>query len=320
MLNLERFRHAWTSGRESQAARLPSWGDGIADQTVSSLYYPAAWETVSQDELIFLMPSLRRARADTNTAAGRLFQRALAARLNLLVRRAEATGNGAAKAIITAIAAAGLVKSMSLEEAFSPQRDASQGSPCGETRDPDAIADPRASSKDSRVYWVFELSVLASLDRAARAAALAPASGSDGAELPSALIASIYSGVNAAYAYPSLECAHELLSVGVWLGYLLSGRRAMMPPFVAERLIAHLGAGPGNGTADTCEALIMFHAEAAAGVTRLLRTAKSVYKSGAPALVRPLPNGSAKLGNPPQWDTALTKFIGGHLEACSQPA
>lgn len=320
MLNLERFRHAWTSGRESQAARLPSWGDGIAEQTVSSLYYPAAWETVSQDELIFLMPSLRRARADKGTVTSRLFQRALAARLNLLVRRAEATGDGAAKAIITAIEAANLIQSMSLEEAFAAQRDASHSSPCGETRAPEAIADPRANSKDGRAYWVFELSVLSSLDRAARVAVSAPAPGSDGAELPSALIASIYSGVNAAYAYPSLECAHELLSVGVWLGYLLSGRRAMMPLFVAERLIAHLGGGPGNGTADTCEALIMFHAEASAGVTRLLRTAKSVYKSGAPAVVRPLPTGSAKLGNPPQWDTALTKFIGGHLEACSQPA
>jgi len=320
MLNLERFRQAWPPGREAHAARLPAWGDGVADQSVSSLYYPAAWETVSEDELIFLMPSLRHAHADATPATRRLFQRALSARLNHLLRRAEATGAGAAQAIMGVIEAAGLIQSMPLEAALAPQPEAPA---CGETADASATSDPRtstsASTNDGRGYWVFELSVLSSLDRAAQAAS-APAPGSDGAELPSALIASIYSGVNAAYAYPSLECAHELLSVGVWLGYLLSGRRAMMPLFVAERLIAHLSAGPGNGTTGTCDALLMFHAEAAAGTARLLRTAKSVYKSGAPTLVRPLPVGTAKPGNPPLWDPALTKFIGGHLEACSQPA
>jgi len=319
MINLERFRHAWASGHERNPARLPPWGDGVAGQSVAALYYPAAWETVSEDELIFLMPSLRHAHADTPAATRRLFQRALAARLHLLLRRAEATGAGATRVIITAIEAAGLIRSMPLEAAFAPQPEASRRFPSAETRDAGPIGAPTDSSKDARAYWVFELSVLAALDRAAQAAS-APAARSDGAELPSALIASIYSGVNAAYAYQNLECAHELLSIGVWLGYLLSGRRAMMPLFVAERLIAHLGARAGNGTTDTCDALLMSHAEAAAGLTRLLRTAKGVYKSGAPALVRPLPTGSAKLVNPPQWDAALTKFIGGHLEACSQPA
>ena len=36
------------------------WGDGLLDLSLSTLWYSADWDSVSDDELVFLLPSLSR--------------------------------------------------------------------------------------------------------------------------------------------------------------------------------------------------------------------------------------------------------------------
>ena len=48
-----------------------------------------------------------------------------------------------------------------------------------------------------------------------------------------ALVASIYSSINAAYVYPELDYMHETLMLGAWLGFLERGRPALMPDYIA---------------------------------------------------------------------------------------
>jgi hypothetical protein len=254
---------------------------------------------VSEDELAFLWPSLQSASpvgaGDVNPHA--IFRRALAARLHDLARRCGGSpelgpGDAAADAVLRTVARAGVINSAPLDELVV------EGARAWSKvyyQAPAVSADRQSAS-----FWRFELSVLASLDLAV--------SPSSGADLSDAVVASIYSGVNAAYELPHLAFAHELLTVGAWLGYLIRGRAALMPPFIAERLIDQLGGTllQPEDDAARCEALVRFHAEAAVGARRLLQTAKRVYKSNTPALVRPA--GATDRLTRPVWNGALTNF------------
>jgi hypothetical protein len=330
VFNSERFRtvNVWASRRQAKTRAPRLWGDGLVDLSISSLYYPCGWEDVGEDELAFLLPTLQRtARATGDIPGGphRFFRRALIARIhNLIGRVGKPAGSdnddATAKVILDTIVCSGVIKSVSLAAAGAEGRDAWSKLYNG-TRDSHpkpTLPGRNPLDSESLAFWIFELSVLATLDRAVNALAANPekAQPADGVQLVDALITSIFSGINAAYAFPHLESAHELLTVGAWLGCLLRGRTALMPPFIAERLIDHLSRVRGEDVTDAakCEDVIYFHAEAAAGASRLLRTAKRVYRTGTASLVRPSA-GPADHKRPPVWNDALTKFIAASLEA-----
>jgi hypothetical protein len=182
----------------------------------------------------------------------------------------------------------------------------------------------RASSngkiyESPRDYILFELYVIYCLDRIlhdaiARAQGAPPPAPID-FTLSEALTATIYSSFNAAYVYPHLACSHELLTAGAWLGYLVRGRTALMPPFIAERLLDYLSHPAPDETTDggACTGLLRFHAEMAARVSRLLKKAKQVYKSGLPLAVRP--SRSWELGpvRPDVWDEARSHTIASRI-------
>src|SRR5262249_20829295 len=97
-------------------------------------------------------------------------------------------------------------------------------------------ADPRGEGLAlARERWLFEFSVLSCLDHmlvtARRGHTHAPR-----VSLADAFVGSLHASFNAAYLYPELVYAHELLTLGAWLGNLVRGRAALLPTFVAERL------------------------------------------------------------------------------------
>jgi hypothetical protein len=151
------------------------------------------------------------------------------------------------------------------------------------------------SSTSTRDACIFELAVVACLDRmhsdARKLAGHGDKRSRSPITLPDVLVASIYATFNAAYVYPQFACVQEFLSVGAWLGNLVKGRPALMPVFVAEYLSSELA--PKRARDETeggrCTSILRFHAEQAVGIERLREIAQRVKATGRPVLVKPRP-------------------------------
>ncbi|MDT3685422.1 MAG: hypothetical protein RO009_10315 [Pseudorhodoplanes sp.] len=144
----------------------------------------------------------------------------------------------------------------------------------------------------NRDVWIFELTVLACLDRILRDSLTktgTPDQTNDRFSLPEALIASLYASFNGAYVYRDFVIFHELLLIAAWLGYLVRGRPALMPTFIAEYLVAQFGRAPVNGNSESarCDLILNIHADLTIGSERLLKIARRVMASGNPITVRP---------------------------------
>lgn len=315
----------WTNQRAVKPASARLWGDGLVERSLSTAYYPCSWEDVSEDELAFLLPSLSNwptAAANGGIGPVHFLRRALVARIHDFTQRTAALAREDRSSSrwpdpISAIGRSGVLSTLSGEVA--------QGDGRAEWtelyRNSRFVRHRGRASANGNIYEspsdyvLFELYVISCLDHILHDAvcrtqgALQPASSEF--KLSDALTATIYSSFNAAYVYPQLACSHELLTVGAWLGYLVRGRTALMPPFIAERLVDYLS----DSTPDTstenglCVALLRFHADMAARASRLLKKAKQVYKSGLPMSVRP--SRSWELGpvRPEVWDDARINTI-----------
>ncbi len=102
--------------------------------------------------------------------------------------------------------------------------------------------------------------------------------------LQDAYVTSIQTRINAAYVLPEHAMHHELLSMGAWLGVLLDGRAALMPEFVAHRLVA-VGTRklPGDGLGRVTDDVI----EQLGGMNRFMRTARKVLRTRQPVVMQP---------------------------------
>ena len=256
----------------------PIWGDGLVDLSLScALWYPRSWADVSDDELVLFLPSLLAADQAQEGAPVRIrnaFVRRLRASILILAQRdrLQAFHRIAETSAISGIGSDGNLSDWIWQ------------TPTGAER---FIAD-RCASRQSSTDWRFEIAVLACIDRMLAEAMNCPVQRNacliDSPELTDALIASIHTSFNAAYAYSSYSFAHELLGTGAWLGMLLMGRSALMPEFVACVLIEHL-VRPSQS--DLVSDILRFHAERVGGVSFLIRHAQNVLKSGYPVVVKP---------------------------------
>jgi hypothetical protein len=271
---------------------LPIWGENLSEQSLADWWYPAQWHDVSADELIVLSPSLASA-PRSRTGPVPFLRRALAARVCWAARHLPPLQIG--KLHITnleVIFQAGVVATLSQREAVR-EGQAAEHILFGRASRSIAPAPERKHRLHcNRERWLFELAVLSCLD-GMHAKARSPAKSAGAVSLADALVASIHASLNGAYIYPEFVYAHELLSVGAWLGYLVRGRRALMPGFVAERLLTELSfageQGPEVGGGTQCRALLLFHANQAVGSQQLLRQARRTHKSGRPGIVQPKP-------------------------------
>jgi hypothetical protein len=294
------------------------WGDGLAEQSLASLWYPSRWDEVAADELVFLSPSLaaQASKPARSSETGPLdsARRALCARVyhaaSVLREPARDSGDGSLEAL-DAIAQSGALTTIDPFEAWAEGGDTDLLHGRGNV----APARLRAvKSPSTRDACIFELAVVACLDRMHHDARILAGRADKKARapiaLPDVLVASIYATFNAAYVYPQFACVQEFLSVGAWLGNLVKGRPAIMPVFVAAYLAAELS---GERVADAseggrCTSILRFHAEQAVGLERLREIAQRVKASGRPVLVKPRP--MSPLGLMPYvWNAPLFKQI-----------
>jgi len=306
--------------RDARRAIAP-WGDGLVDQPLADLWYPSRWEEVGTDELVYLIPSLA-AQASQVGVTGPLVtaRRVLSARVyhaaSVLREPTRDPGDGSSEAL-DALAQSGALSTMDPFEAWASGRAAA--SEFGVLARPSPERFKSVSPQGVRNVCIFELAVVACLDRMHFDARNLAGYGDTRARAPitlaDALVASIYATFNAAYVYPQFACVQELMSTGAWLGNLVKGRPALMPVFVAECLAAEFDRkyATDGGEAERSTSILRFHAEQAVGLSCLHEFAQRVKSSGRPLLVKPRPLPAFGF-EPYVWNTALFRAIGHRLD------
>ena len=153
-----------------------------------------------------------------------------------------------------------------------------------------------------RNEWLLELSILASLDRLLNDAHRLRRAGAEPSasriQPSDALIASIYSSINAAYIYPELEFMHETLTLGAWLGFLERGRPALLPEHdclsgssaISDEKPAKIPATDDG----KCEALIRVHSGMAGPRGWLANEARRICQTGQPSIINPSPTANPR--------------------------
>jgi hypothetical protein len=263
----------------------PVWGDGLIDQSLTTLGHSCDWSNVDEDELVLFIPSLMARHASALEQAGPVphIRRALAARLAWAVRFLNFQDE---LRTLERIAACGVILACSPREAFDEAQSHSAASYRYNTHRPTFHLD----QTNNLATWTFELSVLACIDRMLLDAMPTRRRSADcipSADLADVLVASIHTSINGAYVYPQYAFAHELLGTGAWLGVLLRGRSALMPEFVAQVLTDYMSGHQKSwaNAQNPIARLLKFHAELAGGAERLMRRARKVNRSGRPAFV-----------------------------------
>ena len=277
-----------------------------------SLYYPATWESVSEDEYVFLLPSLTRQRPSASgrdAGPERYLRDALIARVHECVLHFSPMYSSAVAQgrllVIGTIERSGVITSLALDQVLSDSEVAWRRfyAPHAASWHPlRQLWRPKADDQAADIRWGYELAVLAALDRMLGEVTNEGAQRSSPAlyypPLWQVLIASMHSGFNGAYLFRQYEFAHELLTVAAWLGHPLRRRSALMPPMIARRLVDHSkgAAGFANSTdAGRCETLIRLHAEMAGGHSWLLGKARRALRLGCALVVKPRPLTGSRL-------------------------
>lgn len=272
---------------QQRRARGPLWGDGLIDRSLTTMWYPTDWDTVSADELVLIIPSLVSRTPPRDAAHGPALHiwQAMAARVEsaVLAINSIVSDGGTGTSVLGRLKASGAID-VYLATTFAdgtrtPERPLS---------DPTGFAFRHWTSKE---VWEFELSVLACIDRML-CEALPPTPERtkallDTFELPEALIASIHARFNGAYVFPQYDYAHEILTAGAWLGILMQGRPALMPVVVSEVLVAYLERQESalSPSAQAIADILSFHAALVGGAERLVKIAKKVQAKGYPLTV-----------------------------------
>ena len=293
MATLRMLWHAnvLTEGSSRTLAADDVWGAELVDQSLATAWYPADWDSVTDDELVFLLPSLCNwlpARHDKHAPALRgpidYLTRTLTARADaaasLIARRSGRKDPAAAGEIADRLVASGLLTSIE---------------PSMRGRSTDG-QEPASRSQAVLPDWLInELVALAYADcmlndalgitqthSAARAPLINwPLSLSD------VITASISTRLNGAYVYPEHAYAHELLALAALLGHLVEGRSAHLPPSIAGTLLDIFSAKPSAD--DQTVAVLRAYIEWAVGANRLMLWARIVNATGVARRIAPRP-------------------------------
>jgi hypothetical protein len=289
----------------------PAWGDGLCDLSLPTLWYRCTWDTVSDDELALLIPSLTSDEwkgAARDAFGPRIYlYGALCARLRWAVMRLTSAHCSAQQAL-DAITRCNVISTFGPLDAWA---DADRYFGLFYRAPPKVRSSLRieadaCNGERQHAAWLFEFAVLACLDRIFDDASLGRESASPSREfdrpvdVSDVLMASIYASFNGAYVYPQFTAYHEMFTVGAWLGYLARGRAALMPVFIAEYLVDRFG-GPQDRhdpERSTCDRLLHYHADLVVGRERLLQVARRVATSGHAVKLHPKAAAASDSGLP----------------------
>lgn len=278
-----------------RAPGVGTWGEGLVDRSLTTLWYPADWTEVGDDELVFVLPTLSTWQTNPSQATVKggegpvhYLTRTLAGRAQAAAELIAANISGDATATLAlalgAIVDRGVLTAIPLKELAVAKPDLRNAPhvPIG------ASTDAQHPLPD---WLVLELTAIAHLDRM-----LLDARGLDAAPLvdwqlshADVVLASINARLNGVYVYPEFAHAHELLTAAALLGHLACGRSAYIPPHVAHSLVDLLSRGgkSANGENDGCAPIVRVYADLAGGAQHTLLLARRAAQSGRPYLARP---------------------------------
>jgi hypothetical protein len=295
------IREARTRDRMLAIFRRPHsdgvWGNGLADLSLATLWYPAAsWADVWDDEVVFLIPAL----ASRGAIPGEPRPIALL-RVALSAQAQRAAGALVAAGVAENQAAA--LQAISRAVATGNPRAADHAGPAGS----------RAADKSWEAYLpsLPALMIFAILQGMLLRLQDTPETVGHHLSLADVLVGSVHARINGAYAEPEFAFAHELLAAGAWIGHVLSGRPALMPVAIAGCFLDVLTRDRSE-TAGVERILLTHYAEAAGGLDHVLAVSRRVLKGGRPLLMP----GAAEpydTSRHPVWDVALARNLLGGL-------
>lgn len=249
---------AWTGFPFVEAtSRRPVWGDGLVEQSLSTLYYCHSWHDVDDDELVFYLPGLAAAVCDASTPLAPELRAVLGRRAgtlrSLLRRFGEETGQLAIQA-----------RSARNTWMHTPQ----------------SIATDLPFSRP-------ELRTVTERLEAAIDCLAAPSAGR-ALSFTDALLLSIHTQCNGAYLNPRFGSSHMMFTCAAWIGLIAYGRSALLPPSIAEGLGSYLApAAEATPDGQSSDRVLQRYADWCAGRGRLLQLARRSAETGSVILVKP---------------------------------
>ncbi len=280
-----------TTTRDQPADQAPvsrgAWGDGLVDQSLSDLWYPARWETVGDDELVFLLPTLGRWRPGTadlgpvDYLTRVLKSRALSVEAIIRQKRAAPTFSALSSSL------SGVLTCLTAQDRGVAETggDATRLEPMSSALGLEGHAGPAD-------WLIAELTAIAYLDRMLADARVVERSATAAPiidwplTLSDVVAATIHARMNGAYVYPEFSFAHELLTAAAILGHLVEGRPALVSPALAACLAENLSADV-SATKDLSTSVLQTYADAVGGSKYLRAQALWVCTKGSPGLIRP---------------------------------
>lgn len=288
-----------------------AWGEGLVDQGLTTLWYPAAWDTVSDDELVFLLPVLSRWRpgggddGPVGYLSRVLTTRALSA-VALIGQRTKSSATAALDLLVTS----GTLTRLPAEGFELPE------GACGTewAGRITVLEGPEGNDRGLPDWLIVELTAIAYLDRMLCDAHPAGRSGRSDPivdwplSLSDVVAATINARINGAYVYPEFAFAHELLAAAAVLGHLVQGRAAFIPPALAGCLV-ELFSADASASDDLSASVLRTYADSIGGSKFILALARQACARGEPCLARPRAAVASKDAGSPAWNSRLLQRI-----------
>jgi hypothetical protein len=277
-----------------------AWGSTNADRPLTMLWHTARWDTVTDDDLVFLLPRLtdwqnRQPGAERSSRGGpcNYLTRSLRARAvraaALMAHRSPATARLSVGRSLSLLLSTGIVTGLSARDFrrldFDLDQDISGQLP----------SSALWSVSEALPDWLaIELTALAHLDRMlADANSINLACTPRGLRLvdwpvllADVLIRTIASRLNGAYVYAEFAFAHELLSVAAVVGHLVNGRAVCLPTDLARSLIDILSVERAAARYAYFP-ILDAHANLIGGTGYLIALARRAVAEGYPCLIEP---------------------------------
>jgi hypothetical protein len=266
------------------------WGDGLVGRSLTTLWYPVDWGSVSDDELALFMPALAEDRSDRDPTFGpqAYLRRVLQLRATEAARLISAAAPGT-----TLAEALDLLWTSKILTQLAVLDFQTQGTLPGTRPHHGAEANAfllSVANISEELIAVARIDrLLADADANSAARKMRPVPIIDWPlSLTDVLISTVHARLNGAYVYPVHAYAHEILTVAAVLGHLLRGRAVLIAPDLADTFIEALSFDRSD---DCPQAALQSYAETAYGSDRLCALCKRARTRGYPVLAKPRPTG-----------------------------
>jgi hypothetical protein len=269
---------------ELNMAHSTPWGDDAADFSLAAVWRAEDWDSVREDDLVFLLPALAgpySGRGAARGAAGYLTKVLKARILNAAqLMSAMAHPAPAPSAAVELLISTGTLTQLAIADCLKDRVSLS--------------AQVSVGAKARRPYSLLaDLIAIARIDRMLRDARKMAGHRSVGESMidwplsfTDIIIATIHSRLNGAYVYPNYAYAHETLTVAAVLGHLIQGREAYINRTIASCLLDVISTDDGLEEDSPCAAL-RHYADIGCGCEQLMELAQRVLADGRAKLAKP---------------------------------